>query len=106
MTGGEGIPDLVRRRAAGCLDRFCRESRWQEGGEGNRLTWEWEDAGAVLLRPDRPIARLTYQEELLQWTLEQRREDGWRLCLNIQPTLDLERLLMFLEADPFRQFWD
>lgn len=108
------MPELTRRRAEKSLDRFCRESRQLGSSECEALSWVWDEVGAVLScrRPDKSealpeqrVARFRYHDVLQQWSLEQPREEGWRLCLNIGPVLDFDRLLDFLDADPFGQFW-
>ncbi|PLX79738.1 MAG: hypothetical protein C0616_10335 [Desulfuromonas sp.] len=105
---------MIRRRAKKSLDRFCLDSR-QIGSPGcESLSWAWDEVGAVLScrssgspepSPERRVARFRYHDALRQWSLEQPRDEGWRLCLNIGPVLDFDRLIEFLDADPFGQFW-
>ncbi|WP_158247172.1 DUF3024 domain-containing protein [Geothermobacter hydrogeniphilus] len=105
----------MHRSAEKLLDNYCRRRVARLGLEKPlvRLVWERLNDGYQLveqsfdgrrLRQD-AIARFIYQPELCQWTLHQQTQDHWQFCTNVSPNLNLQKLLDFVDADPFGQFW-
>jgi len=105
--------DLIHRSAEKLLDNFCHHRVVRPERPRGRLTWERLKDGYQLveqsfdgrsLRQD-AIARFIYLPELRQWTLHQQAQDHWQFCTNVSPNLNLQKLLDFVDADPFGQFW-
>lgn len=105
------IPELIKRRAEGQLEAFCRQHRDRLTCPHVDLLVTWNKEAAVLeardgCNPPQPIARLSYSADLCQWSLfAPHEEPAWRLCMEVQPSLNLERLLAYLEKDPLNLFW-
>jgi len=107
------LPELVRRRAEKLLTSYCQSRVVRLEKPEVRLTWETLAEGYQLVEQffsekrlqHQTIARFLYQEELCQWSLHLLQEEHWRFCPNVSPSLDLQKLLDFVDADPFGQFW-
>ncbi|HKL26543.1 MAG TPA: DUF3024 domain-containing protein [Desulfuromonadales bacterium] len=105
------VPELLRRRVESQLDAFCLRQRRRLACPQVRLQYAWENNGLQLMfrdgcNPPQPVARFTYSPELRQWSLlAPGLPQGWRLCMELPPTLNFERLLAYLEEDPLNLFW-
>jgi len=105
--------DLVRKRAEKLLDEYCRSRVVRIEKPQVRLIWESLPDGYQLVEQSfdghvlrqQAIARFIYQPELRQWSLHQRQEERWQFCSNISPNLNLQKLIDFVDADPFGPFW-
>lgn len=109
------LPELVRKKAEQLFSGYC--SGYESGSRRTDLllNYSWEEDHLTLWGNEGlcgyeevliPIAQFRYHDLLGQWTLHYFGDDGrWRLYLNSGPTLDLEKLLEHLEADPLRVFW-
>ncbi len=112
------LPPLIRRTAEKILTRYCEEHRPACACEQSRLFFRFKDDHFTLFaeRPAAsgtgegvasPVARFRFSHELGQWTLHNPdREGRWRFYQNAGPSLDLEKLLRHLDADPLHLFWD
>lgn len=105
------VPELLRRRVEGQLADFCLRHSGRLACPHVSLQYAWESNGIQLMFRDgcnapQPVARFTYSAELRQWSLlAPRLPGGWRLCMELPPTLNFERLLAYLEEDPLNLFW-
>jgi len=110
------LPELVRRSAGKILARYCAERVPPCARDRLRLSFRIRNDYVTLFAgrtdpPDgrwrlRPVARFRFSPELAQWTLHYPdRERRWRFYLNAPPSLDLEKLLRHLDADPLHLFW-
>ena len=105
------IPELVYRSAEKTLQEFCSQPLFRSGhqhlvlmepcGEGFELLVSRFDHDRQI-----PLARLLYCVELQQWALHRPREAGrWSYVPEAGGTLDVGRLLRYLEHDPLNIFW-
>ena len=105
------IPELIKRRASGQLEDFCLHHRDKLTCPHVDLLTSWEENAVTLevrdgCNPPHPIARFCYSADLGQWSLFAPHDaTAWRPCLDVQPSLNLEKLLAYLEADPLNLFW-
>ena len=108
------LPELVKLRAERLLEAYCGIARPRQLAdvklysifEGSCIILWLDVAVAGASESDQPLAQLRYHDILSQWTLHYHDDEGrWRLYLNCPPTLDLEKLLEHLDADPLRLFW-
>ncbi len=105
------IPELIKRRVEGQLETFCLQHRDRLVCPHVDLQTFWEKDAVTLeardgCNPPQPIARFRYSTDLGQWSLFAPHDaPAWRLCLDVQPSLNLERLLTYLEKDPLNVFW-
>jgi len=107
------LPELVRKRAEKLLTNYCQSRVVRLEKPEVRLIWEPLAGGYQLVEQFfseqrlqfQTIARFIYQDELRQWSLHLLQDDHWRFCSNISPSLDLQKLVDFVDADPFGQFW-
>ncbi len=105
------LPELIERRVEGQLDEFCARHSGRLACPQVDLHYVWEGAVATLLFRDgcnapQPVARFRYSTDLGQWALfSPELSGGWRLCLEVPPTLNFERLLFYLNEDPLNLFW-
>lgn len=108
------LPELIRRRAERLLEGYCALPRPHQQPDV-RLHFRFASDSVTLWRDtalagasevDHPLAQFRYHELLGQWTLHHPDEQGrWKLYLNCAPSLDMEKLLSHLDADPLRVFW-
>lgn len=112
------LPELVRRSAEKILTRYCSGPlpscardllRLSFSIRGDQVTLFAERAAAKGSGASvaTPVARFRFSHDLGQWTLHY--PDGerrWRFYLNAGPSLDLDKLLRHLDADPLHFFWD
>lgn len=104
------IPELTRRTAEKKLARFCRERAPHAADPEVRLAFAF-DANGVTLSEEAPgaeplpMARFRFTAELGQWSLHRPDPRGWILDRSIPPALDFDRLLDYLDQDPFKQYW-
>ena len=108
------LPQLLQKQAEKLLFNFCnkaaedalrpRDLRYRIEGRQINL---FEIRGCIQSHHQQklPIAQLRYSPELNQWTLHHQNGDHWQLYLNINPTLDLGKLLTAIQLDPFGCFW-
>lgn len=105
--------DLIRKRAEKLLEEYCQCRVVRLEKPQVRLIWESLIDGYQLVEQyfdghrlqQQAIARFIYQPELCQWSLHQRQHDRWQFCSNISPNLNLQKLIDFVDADPFGMFW-
>jgi len=109
------LPELLKRQAEKLLDEFCRQAA-HDPYQPRILRFRVDGLSIFLFEirrhrhdPDKhtefSMARLRYTPELNQWSLHYQHDDRWKLYLNIQPTLELGRLLKTLKQDPLGYFW-
>jgi len=104
------IPELNRRAAERKLQQFCRERAPRALDPAVRLTYTF-DADGVTLSEEAPgvaplpLARFRFTVELGQWSLHRPDPRGWVLDRSIPPALDFDRLLAYLDQDPFKHYW-
>ena len=109
------LPELLKRQAERHLDEFCLQAA-NDTYQPRLLRFRIDGLSIFLFEvrrhrndPDKQteigMARLRYTPELNQWTLHYQDDDRWKLYLNIQPTLELGRLLKTIKQDPFGYFW-
>jgi len=109
------LPQLLQRQAIKSLDRFCAEVaaqqlqphqlRYQIEGQQIHLFELQCQSCAANQQQDRPMAQLRYSPDLNQWTLHHQNGRHWQLYLNINPSLDLGKLLTAIQQDPLGCFW-
>jgi hypothetical protein len=109
------LPQLLQRQAIKFLDRFCAEAaadpllprQLHYRIEGRQIhLFEVQCKLHLPDQPqDRPLAQLRYSPELNQWTLHHQNGQHWQLYLNVNPSLDLGRLLTAIQQDPLGYFW-
>lgn len=75
---------------------------FERTGRGYQLLEKYVEGDEEL---QQPIVSFRYQPDLCQWSLHALHDGRWRFCSNVQPHLDLAKLLDFVDLDPFRQFW-
>ncbi len=103
------LPQLLQRQALKLLDRFCAElagdpqhpRRVAYQLEGRQINLFEEHPGKGQL----PVAQLRYSPELNQWTLHFVNGERWQLYMNVNPSLELGKLLSALRQDPMHHFW-
>ena len=105
------IPELVYRSAEKTLQAFCAQPLFRSGhqhlvlmepcsGGFDLLVSRFDSEQQILL------ARLQYIPELEQWTIHRPRgNDRWSYVPEAGGTLDVSRLLRYLEHDPLNIFW-
>lgn len=104
------IPELNRRNAEKKLQRFCAERAPRATDPAIALFFTFDVDGVTLSEqsPDAtllPLARFRFTAELGQWSLHRPDPRGWVLDFNIHPALDFDRLLTYLDQDPFKHYW-
>ncbi|HEY5674814.1 MAG TPA: DUF3024 domain-containing protein [Malonomonas sp.] len=109
------LPQLLQRQAVKLLDRFCsdaaahqlqpRQLRYQIEGRQIHLFEIRCPRHTSDQQQERPLAQLRYSPELNQWTLHHQNGRHWQLYLNINPSLDLGKLLVAIQQDPLSCFW-
>lgn len=109
------LPELLQRQAAKRLDRFCAQEA-NHRLNPRQLSYRIEGLQVNLFEHRRcrqprqqpqqiPIAQLRYSPQLNQWTLHHQNGEHWQLYLNINPSLDLGKLLNAIQQDPMGYFW-
>lgn len=108
------LPQLLEKQAIKQLERFCQQAAAdprQPRAVGYRIEglqvslFELRDADESTQPRKLAVALLRYSPDLNQWTLHQRTNERWRLYLNVNPTLDLSKLLRAVAQDPLGAFW-
>ncbi|PLX94898.1 MAG: hypothetical protein C0619_02070 [Desulfuromonas sp.] len=111
------LPQLLHKRAERLLDEYCRTRVPSWLKEELRLEFTIESETATVFQERRrcqgscewfrfPLAQFRYSEELNQWSLHHYDEQQqWRLYLNVNPSLDLNKLIQAVDADPMGFFW-
>lgn len=111
------LPELLQKQTIRLLDKFCRERIPCERYQGRRLVYSIADNHVTLFeeRIDSeeeeswlrtPIARFCYSSELNQWALYSTDpQQRWHIYQNINPSLNLGRLIKALDDDPIGIFW-
>lgn len=111
------LPELLHKQANQLLEKFCRERVPCERYQGLRLGYRFKDNHVTLFeeRIDpaggeewlrTPIARFSYSAELNQWVLYSiDRQLHWQIYQNVNPSLNLARLIHALDDDPTGRFW-
>lgn len=109
------LPEFLARKAVQLLDGFCRQAA--EDRHRPRLLRYRIDGRKITLFEIRrlrnqidqhrelPMAQLRYTPELKQWSIHHQHGDYWQLYLNVNPTLELEKLLQAIRQDPMGYFW-
>lgn len=109
------LPEFLARKAAQRLDGFCRKAAedqyrprlLQYRIDGRRITLF--ELRRLRRHPDEhrelPMAQIRYTPELQQWSLHYQQGDYWQLYLNVNPTLELDKLLNAIQQDPMGYFW-
>ena len=105
------IPELVFKSAEKTLREFCAEPLVHSGHEYNVLMESGPEGFELLVsrfdsEQHLPFARLHFSQELGQWTVHRPRGDErWSYVPEAGGSLDLNRLLRYLEHDPLNIFW-
>lgn len=109
------LPELLQRQATKRLERFCAEiATDQRQPRQLRYRLEGQQINLFEIRcqgcnpeqnKDLPIAQLRYSSHLNQWTLHHQNGQYWQLYLNVNPTLELGKLLNAIKQDPLGCFW-
>jgi hypothetical protein len=111
------LPELLHKQAQQLLNKFCRERIPCARFQGRRLGYSFADNHVTLFQEcpaatggedwlRRPIARFAYTPELNQWALFSiDAQLHWHLYLNVNPSLNLGRLIEALNEDPTGIFW-
>ena len=104
------IPELVRKSAAKTLQEFCLEPLLRSGHAYFFAAEAIPDGFelSVALTGHQPIslARLRFSPELAQWTLHRpRSENRWSYVPEAGGSLDLGKLLRYVQDDPLNVFW-
>ncbi len=114
------LPQLVQASAERIFRRYCREKalpcscacadlrlNFSLRDDSVTLFLERQSFPSAAKGPTRPVAQFRYSHDLGQWTLyypDPHRE--WLFYLNAGPSLNLDRLLIHLDRDPFGFFWE
>jgi len=107
------LPELLQRQATKRLDSFCaQEARRQLRPRQLSYRIEGQQVNLFETRFCRhnphqqkiPIAQIRYSPLLNQWTLHHQNGDHWQLYLNVNPTLDISKLLTAIQQDPMGCF--
>lgn len=109
------LPELLRKRAEKLLLEFCRQAADDEL-RPRHLRYRIEGRQINLFEVRRcrqqphdhqqlPMAQIRYTPELNQWTLHHQNGEHWQLYLNVNPTLELGKLLAAIKQDPLGYFW-
>ncbi len=109
------LPELLRKQAEKLLFTFCQQAADDEM-RPRHLRYRIEGQQVNLFEVRRclhdpqqhqqlPMAQIRYSPELNQWTLHHQKGEHWQLYLNINPTLDLSKLLSAIKQDPMGHFW-
>ena len=108
------LPELLQRQAVKLLDRFCaaaakqqlqpRQLRYRIEGQQINL-FEVRDQQQLPNQQQLPMAQLRYSPQLVQWTLHHQNGQHWQLYLNVNPSLQLGKLLTAIQQDPLVYFW-
>ena len=108
------LPELMQRQAIKRLDHFCQQAaqdhrhprRLQYGIEGQQVNlFEVRLSSCGQKSQQIPVAQIRYSPQLNQWTLHYQNGRHWQLYLNVNPSLDLDKLLAALRQDPMGCFW-
>lgn len=108
------LPELLQKQAEKLLFNFCSETaddvlsprhlRYRIEGRQINLF----EVRCCMHNPEQqqlPMAQLRYNPDLNQWTLHHQKGEHWQLYLNVNPTLDLSKLLNAIKQDPLGHFW-
>ncbi len=109
------LPELLQRQAIKLLDRFCAEAATHRP-HSRQLHYRIEGQQIQLFEvrskfhqssqpQSLPMAQLRYSPQLNQWTLHHQNGQHWQLYLNVNPSLDLGKLLTAIHQDPLGCFW-
>jgi hypothetical protein len=109
------LPELLRKQAEKLLFNFCQAAA-DDPQRPRHLRYRIEGQQVNLFEVRRclhdpqqhqqlPMAQIRYSPELNQWTLHHQHGDHWQLYLNINPSLDLSKLLTAIKQDPMGFFW-
>ena len=109
------LPELLERQAIKLLDRFCAEAA-DNPRQARQLHYRIEGQQIHLFelrgkwcQPEQqqtlPMAQLRYVSQLNQWTLHHQNGSHWQLYLNVNPSLELGKLLTAISLDPMGYFW-
>lgn len=111
------LPQLLKKRAEKLLDEYCRTRIPSWLKDELRLKFTIAEDSATVFQERRrcqgtcewfrtPLAQFRYSESLNQWTLHHyETHQQWRLYLNINPSLDLNKLIQAVDDDPLGFFW-
>ncbi len=109
------LPELLRKRASKLLDAFCaraaddphrpRHLKYRIEGQQINLFEVRRSRREPTQHQQLPLAQLRYSPELNQWTLHHQNGEHWQLYLNVNPTLEMGKLLKAIEQDPMGHFW-
>ncbi len=109
MSALMSLPEFQKKQAQRLLDNFCSELAADlQQPRRVRYLLEGRQANLFELHPTAgrlPLAQLRYSPELNQWTLHFQNGERWQLYMNVNPTLDLSKLLTALKQDPMNHFW-
>lgn len=109
------LPELLKKRAEKLLFEFCRQTA-DDGLRPRHLRYKIEGRQINLFEVRRcqhnpqehqqlPMAQIRYIPDLNQWTLHYQNGEHWQLYLNVNPTLELSKLLTAIKQDPMGYFW-
>lgn len=111
------LPDLLKKQAEKHFARLCAQAA-ADPQQPRHLQTRYADNRVTLIeiracqhlpgqQLEQNIAQFRYNDLLNQWTLHSYDQDGrWQLYLNINPSLDLGKLLQAVKDDPMGFFWD
>jgi hypothetical protein len=109
------LPELLRKRAEKLLFDFCdqaaedpqqpRHLRYRIDGKQINLYEVRRCAHNPQQHQQLPMAQIRYNSDLQQWTLHHQNGENWQLYLNINPSLELGKLLTAIKQDPMGYFW-
>ena len=109
------LPELLHHQAIKLFDRFCAEAA-ADPLQPRQLQYRMEGQQINLFevrrnrhKPDQQqslaMAQLRYSPQLNQWTLHHQNGQHWQLYLNVNPSLELGKLLTAIKQDPLGYFW-
>jgi hypothetical protein len=105
------IPELVFKTAEKTLQEFCSKPIARSGHEYLVLMEPCSGGFELLVsrfdnEQQLALARLQFSSELGQWTIHRpHSENRWSYVPEAGGSLDLNKLLHYLEHDPLNVFW-
>ncbi len=109
------LPELLKKRAEKLLFDFCQLAA-DDKVRPRHLRYRIEGRQINLFEVRRcqhnpqehqqlPMAQIRYNQDLNQWTLHYQNGENWQFYLNVNPTLELGKLLTAIKQDPMGRFW-
>lgn len=109
------LPEFLEKSAVRRMEEFCQRAL-QNPGRPRTLRFRISGLHIYLFEIRRyqnrtnehrelPMAQLRFCPELNQWSLHHQNDDHWQLYLNVNPTLDFDKLLAAISQDSLGFFW-